>query len=260
MKRQIVLTLLALTALTSLAQLLLQQTHKPVAPDGYSFWTVLPDDYAMTDRPLPVIIYLHGASICGQNLNRVKRYGTLEAIDKGLKIEAIVVAPQNPGGSWKPSKINDILEWVEHEYRVDTTRVSVVGMSLGGYGTMDFAGTYPEKIAAAMALCGGCTLKDQLPLGDLPLWIIHGTGDRAVPVKKSQDVVALLHNNGRDSRLRFDWMRGASHGALARLFYLEETYQWLLSHSTADDGRPVNRDVVITHAMMTQAYTRLYRR
>jgi predicted peptidase len=79
-------------------------------------------------------------------------------------------------------------------------------MSLGGYGTLDFAGTYPEKIAAAIALCGGSTLRDYHKLGDLPLWIVHGTADRAVSVKESQKVVAGMQQLGITSRLRFDWM------------------------------------------------------
>ncbi|MCR4852987.1 MAG: phospholipase, partial [Prevotella sp.] len=147
----------ALAALGLQAQVVKQTTHKGVKNGGYPFWISLPDDYLSHQDSLPVVFFLHGASLCGKNLSRVKTYGTLAAIDMGRNIPAIVVAPQNPGGAWSPKKLDDILEWTKTHYRVDTTRVSVLGMSLGGYGTMDFAGTYPHKIAAAMALCGGCT-------------------------------------------------------------------------------------------------------
>jgi predicted peptidase len=73
----------------------------------------------------------------------------------------------------------DVFDWVKRNYPCDTTRVYVLGMSLGGYGTMDVCGTYPDRIAAGMALCGGTTLKDVSGLGELPFWIIHGTADRA---------------------------------------------------------------------------------
>ncbi len=79
---------------------------------------------------------------------------------------------------------------MEEHYDVDTTRVYVIGMSLGGYGTLDFVGTYPQRVAAAMALCGGSTLKDMSGLADVPFWIQHGTADRAVPVSQSKAVVA----------------------------------------------------------------------
>lgn len=201
-------------------------------PDGYKFWYFIPEDYKIEQHKMPLVIFLHGASLCGKDLMRVRRYGVLHAIDKGMVIPAFVLAPQNPGGAWKPSKINDLLEWAKANYNVDSTRVYVLGMSLGGYGTLDFVGTYPEKVAAAMALCGGCSLKDMSGLGKLPLWIMHGTADRAVGVKESKKVVDYLKGIGQDKLLRFDWLEGGNHGVLARLFYLQKTYDWLISHTT----------------------------
>ena len=201
-------------------------------PGGYNFWYFIPEDYKVEQHKMPLVIFLHGASLCGKDLMRVRRYGVLNAIDKGMVIPAFVLAPQNPGGAWSPSKLNDLLEWAKANYNVDSTRVYVLGMSLGGYGTMDFVGTYPDKVAAAMALCGGCSLKDMSGLGKLPLWIMHGTADRAVGVKESKRVVNYLQERGQDKLLRFDWLEGGNHGVLARLFYLQKTYDWLISHTT----------------------------
>lgn len=223
-------------------------------PGGYNFWVYTPTDYYYTYENTPVIIFLHGQSLCGRDINRVRRYGPLDAIVRGREIPALVIVPQNPGGAWNPAKINDVLEWMKHNYPCDSTRVYVMGMSLGGYGTMDFAGTYPDKVAAAMALCGGSTLKDKSGLGRLPFWIIHGTADRAVPVKHSQSVVKELKDSGNDTRLRYDWLAGASHGALARILYMKKTYEWLFSHSLTDPDRPVRRDISIDKADLTRAY------
>lgn len=227
---------------------------KNVIPGGYNFWVYTPLDYYYTLESTPVIIFLHGQSLCGNDLNKVRRYGPLDAIVMGREIEALVIVPQNPGGSWNPQKINDVLEWTKQNYAMDSTRVYVIGMSLGGYGTMDFAGTYPDKIAAAMALCGGCSLKDKSGLGRLPLWILHGTADRAVSVNQSKTVVSELQRNGNDKRLRYDWMQGASHGALARILYMNKTYEWLFSHSLLDKDRPVNRDIDISTSDFSKAY------
>ncbi len=227
---------------------------KDSIPDGYNFWVYTPLDYYYSLEHTPVIIFLHGQSLCGNNLEKVRRYGPLDAIVKGRQIEALVIVPQNPGGSWNPKKINDVLEWTKKNYAMDSTRVYVIGMSLGGYGTLDFAGTYPDKIAAAMALCGGCTLKDKSGLGELPLWIIHGTADRAVPLKQSKIVVENLQNSNNDSRLKFDWLKGASHGALARILYMNKTYEWLFSHSLLDKGRPVNKNIDIKKSDLSKAY------
>lgn len=231
------------------------QKHN-VAPDTYNFWLYTPDEYD-GKQPLPVVIFLHGRSLCGHDLNKVLRYGTLDAIKRGLLLPCIVIAPQNPGEAWKPRKIINVLNWVTEHYACDTTRVYALGMSLGGFGTMDLAGAYPDKIAAAMALCGGCYLKEQDGLGVLPLWIIHGTADKLVSINESKKVVKRMQDNKLDSRLRYDWLPGASHGALARAFYLKDTYDWLLSHSLRDPERPVNRYVDIDNAILKQAYGEL---
>ena len=227
---------------------------KDVIPGGYNFWVYTPTEYYYTLNETPVIIFLHGQSLCGRDLNRVRRYGPLDAIVKGRQVDALVVVPQNPGGSWNPKKINDVLEWTKKNYAYDSTRVYVIGMSLGGYGTLDFTGTYPDKVAAALAMCGGCSLKDRTPLGKVPLWIIHGTADRAVPISMSKSVVNDLERTGNDSRLRYTWLQGGNHGVPARFFYMRKTYEWLFSHSLLDEGRPVNRETTLDMSDVPTAY------
>lgn len=260
MRRIIFLWLLCMATVMSGAQVpekgRLEAKRKAV-PESYNFWIYTPADYEDDTHPLPLVLFLHGASLCGNNLNRVKRYGVLDAIERGKIVPTLVLAPQNNGGAWNPEKLNRLLQWTEEHYRVDTTRIYVLGMSLGGYGTMDFVGTYPEKVAAAMALCGGCSLRDMSGLGKLPLWIMHGTADRAVSVKQSQKVVDYLQENQADSLLRYDWVQGGSHGILARLFYMQKTYDWLFSHSTKDDPRTIDRTFDIDINDIKQSYEEL---
>ncbi len=228
--------------------------ERGVVSQGYNFWVYEPAEYKTDKHPLPVIVFLHGASLCGNNLQKVRRYGVLDAIDKGLPMPMFVVAPQNSGGAWNPEKICRILDWMERNYAIDTTRVYVLGMSLGGYGTLDFTGAHPERVAAAMALCGGTTLKDMSHLGDVPLWIVHGTADKAVNIKESKKVVEYLQASGRDSLLRYDWLKGAGHGTPARYFYMQKTYDWLLSHSTADSPRELDSQIEITKEDIDNTY------
>ena len=57
----------------------------------YPFWINVPEKENTEKQP--ILIFLHGKSLSGTDLNRVRRYGVLRAMDKGRKIPAIVVAP-----------------------------------------------------------------------------------------------------------------------------------------------------------------------
>lgn len=206
----------------------------------------------------PLIVFLHGASLCGKDLNRVLRYGTLDAIDRGLRLDAYILAPQNPSGAWNPDKLMDMVEWAcRTNQKIDTTRVYVLGMSLGGYGTMDFSAAYPHRIAAAMAICGGATTKQITNLRELPLWILHGTADEAVPINCSDRVVAAMKRGGKPERLIYSRLKGYNHGQPARIFYMEEAYEWLFEHRLTDEGRPVCKDISIGTHNIPHAYRSL---
>lgn len=256
-KRSFLLTVLLGFCLLANAQVGKIETKRGVVDNGYNFLLYLPDDYEPGGHPLPVVLFLHGASLCGNNLDRVRRYGSIAAVEKGKIIPTYIIAPQNPGGAWKPKRLLNILEWVEKNYPVDTTRIYVLGMSLGGYGTLDFVGTYPEKVAAAMALCGGTSLQDVSGLGKVPLWIMHGTADRAVSIQQSKQIVKKLQDMGSDQLLRYDWLQGGNHGILARLFYMQKTYDWLFAHSLADKPRYIDRNFEITKEDIQSTYNDL---
>ena len=206
----------------------------------------------------PLVIFLHGRSLCGNDLNKVLRYGTVDALKKGREIDAYVIAPQNPGTFWKPDNIMNVADWVIDRYPIDTNRIYVLGMSLGGYGTIDLTAAYPHRIAAAMALCGGGSRKDLSGLNEVPLWIIHGTADAAVSVNESRKVVDKMKEAGKTPLLRYDEWKGVNHGALARLFYLEQTYEWLFMHTL--DNRNVDKSISIDHSDTKNAYKDLRRK
>lgn len=234
-----IILLTLLTAISANAQKL--TPHRGDVPGAYNFWLYTPDPSPENEEePKPVVIFLHGASLCGNNLDRVRRYGTIDAIEKGRELDAYVIAPQNPGGSWQPQKVMKIVDWVGENHNIDYDRIYVMGMSLGGYGAIDMAATYPDQIAAAMALCGGGTVKDVSGLNDVPLWIVHGTADRAVSVGQSDKIVNSVKQTGDASRLVYDRVPGMNHSQPARFFYLKDTYDWLMSHSLKDENRPVN--------------------
>ena len=207
MKNILIFVLLFLSNLSTYAQL------KPIYSQAdYAFWLHLPSDSILKTKP-PVLIFLHGKSLSGTDLNRVKRYGIISEIEKGRKIPAIVVAPQTNNG-WSPEKILSVLQFVQRNFNTDTNRVYVAGMSMGGYGTLNFAGAYPELVTAAVALCGGGNVKDGCNLATVPLWIQHGTLDTAVPISESEKIVRAIKNCNGGENLIYTPLKGADHGDL----------------------------------------------
>ncbi|MVZ66826.1 prolyl oligopeptidase family serine peptidase [Sphingobacterium sp. DK4209] len=195
---------------------------------GYSYWVRMPK-VESTKEKIPVIIFLHGRSLSGHDLARVKRYGVLRAIERGKDLEAIIVAPQTSNG-WDPDKVMEVLDKVEQEYPVDKERVYVCGMSMGGYGTMDVAGKYPDRIAAAVAICGGGTLSYACNLTQVPLWIQHGSADRAVPASESKKIYNAIKKCDKDADATLTIIPGGTHGSVERLFHGEKIYDFMFRH------------------------------
>ena len=191
----------------------------------YPFWINVPEKESTEKQP--VLIFLHGKSLSGTDLNRVRRYGVLRAMDKGRKIPAIVVAPQLAKGSWNPDNVLEVLEYVKKNYNVDESRIYVCGMSLGGYGTLHFAGKYADKITAAVAICGGGNVSDGCKLGTIPLWIQHGDKDYIVPVSESQKVVNAIRKCNEKAKLISTIIKGGNHGSVENIFHQDAMYNWL---------------------------------
>jgi predicted peptidase len=223
MKRNLIL-MLFLLMLSAGAQAQLQQMK---GKTEYPFWLYLPADSIVKAKP-PVMIFLHGRSLSGTDLELVKRYGVITEITRGRKIPAIVFAPQvKPGSAWDPDKILKVLDWVQSNYVTDSSRVYVVGMSLGGYGTLHFAGKYPERVTAAVALCGGGNPSDGCNLAQLPLWIQHGKLDNAVPISESEKMVKAITACNGGTNLTYKVYENWGHSQLANVMSSDGMYEWL---------------------------------
>ena len=187
----------------------------------------------------PLVVSLHGASLRGNRITMLSRYGTIAAIQSGLSLPAYVVAPQCPRGQrWQPEKLNRLIELVCKQYPIDTARIYVIGMSLGGYGTFDFVGTYPEKVAAAIALCGGGQTRMAEALSKVPMWVIHGRMDRDVPPSQSQRIVNAICDID-STRCYYTEIEKLGHGALAESYNHSKLYDWLFQHRLAVDAARV---------------------
>ena len=199
----------------------------------YPFWIHVP--IVENEVKQPLLLFLHGKSLSGTDLKKVKHYGVLRAMEKGRKIPAIVVAPQLASGSWNPDKVLELIEYLKLHYPIDTQRIYVCGMSLGAYGTLHFAGKYPEKLTAAVAICGDGNEKDSCKLATIPLWIQHGDADYIVPLKESQKMYDTIKKCEPNADVTFTVIKGGNHGSVERLFHEDALYDWLFSQIKKTD-------------------------
>jgi len=197
---------------------------------GTKYLLFLPGDYGKIDYKWPVIVYLHGASVRGNNINKIKRCGLPWVVEHEKNFPFIVISPQcKSGKNWLDAdKIIALLDEVSSQYSVDTERVYATGLSLGGHGTWNLAQKYPDRFAAIAPLCGRNDTTWAENLKDMPVWVFHGDRDRVCPFKYSKNMVDALKKLGNDPK--FTVYHGSGHDIVTRTYSNEELYMWFLSH------------------------------
>lgn len=208
----------------SISDVFSQKIEKHFKETTYPYYLYLPHDSILNANP-PVMVFLHGRSLSGTTLESLKKYGVMSEIIKGRHFPAIVIAPQTNNG-WNPSSIKEVIDSVRTHYPTDSCRLYVIGMSMGGYGTINFAGTYPDMVTGAVAMCGGGDIRLAEGLSTVPLWVRHGDKDSVTPISESKKIVEAIKQFSSDN-LIFTIDKGLNHGDMARFFRGTEVYDWL---------------------------------
>ncbi len=112
---------------------------------------------------------------------------------------------------------------------VDTRRVYVGGLSMGGMGTFDMLARFPSRFAAAFPICGAGNVKlAKRYAKNTALWIFHGAEDKLVPTFYSQQYFALLKAKGAD--VKYTEYPGVGHNSWDNAFAEPDLLPWLFSH------------------------------
>jgi predicted peptidase len=172
-----------------------------------------------TLRKYPLVIFLHGSGERGNDNDAQLKWGVQAfATDEMMTMyPAIVIAPQCPlGVGWSnfsrtntsrnmqlqatPSKPMELLIALIHDMikkaPIDTNRIYITGLSMGGFGTFDAIERYPNLFAAAMPVCGGGDTSRAASIAHIPIWIVHGSEDGTVNPLYSVDMLQALMKSG----------------------------------------------------------------
>ena len=150
-----------------------------VAPNGKTvgFLEYKPANYASVTTKYPLIIFLHGIVERGNGtteLYRIKTQGIPKNIEAGNKMTFtwngktetfLVVAPQcsKTDTLWYSYYIDAMLNYAKTNLRVDTNRIFLTGLSMGGGGVWMYSSasvTNSSRFAGLVPICGACLMKN----------------------------------------------------------------------------------------------------
>jgi predicted peptidase len=198
-------------------------------PKGYS---------AKAERRWPLILFLHGAGERGTDIWKVATHGPAKNVNGETDFPFIIVSPQCPEHQvWSNDVLLALLDEITAKYAVDTNRVYLTGLSMGGYGTWALGLAHPEKFAAIVPICGGGQMVSVIlssrdkgsALKSLGVWAFHGGKDPIVPLEESQRMVDALRKAGVPD-VKLTVYPEAGHDSWTETYKNPELYNWLLKH------------------------------
>lgn len=196
----------------------------------------LPKDYSSSDSTFPLVLFLHGAGERGTDLEKVKVHGLPKLINEGNEFPFIVVSPQCPENKvWDTDILIALLDEIEATYRIDSNRIYVTGLSMGGNGTWSLAIAQPNRFAAIAPVCGWNMPSDACTIKDMPIWVFHGAKDNVIPIGSSEFMVKRLKSCGSD--VRFTIYPKANHNSWTETYNNDELYIWFLEQSLINTNR-----------------------
>ena len=205
---------------------------------------------------MPLIVILHGIGGCGEDnkgqiLDNDAIIDWVKAQDTGLLEPCCILAPQCPSEipnlMWEIpylEVVNQIVDTVANEYSIDTDRIYITGLSLGGYGVWNLNRMYPDKYAAVVSCCPACVKGTQFDnhiytdgimecapaLVGKPLWLFHSEDDFAIPVEVTKRMAGILDAAGASFRLTiYPEEKGYNHGCWEPAYKTPELFKWLTS-------------------------------
>lgn len=203
-----------------------QQT---VTTENLRYYLYYPSDYDMDeDKDFGLLLFLHGGGESGAALEEIKRNGPPKLLAEGKQFPFLILAPQNPYKKkwWNIHAVNQLLDSIVQDNRVDPKRIYLTGLSRGGSAAWEMAIQYPEKFAALAVICGMAPVPYAHWLDkSLPIWVFHGVEDNVIPVSESDKMVDKLQEMGYD--VKYDRYEGVGHNAWVRAYTTEGLYEWM---------------------------------
>lgn len=206
------------------------------------------------DKKYPLLVFLHGSGERGDDNESQLKWGGNLFLDSANRenFPAIVVFPQCPkDSSWSvrirkkdsagqfsfpvdlpPSKplqlVMSFIDTLVNSGIVDTERIYIGGLSMGGFGTFEILWRRPALFAAAIPICGGGNPQSVKLYGkNFPLWVFHGEKDKVVTPENSRVMVEALKKAG--AKVKYTEYPDVEHDSWVNAFAEPELLSWLFA-------------------------------
>lgn len=225
--------------------------------DTLPYRVLLPKDYN-PKRAYPLFLFLHGAGERGNDNEKQLVHIAPIFLKDSIRdrFPAIVVFPQCSADSYwsnmrsgydsvagkrvfvfnqdtEPTRAMALLlklyQRLGKDYKTDSRRRYVGGLSMGGMGTFELVRRLPGAFASAVAICGGADPASAKALKATAWWIFHGMDDRVVDPQFSIDMANALKVAGTEVRLTL--YPGVDHNSWDPAFGEAELLPWIFDHS-----------------------------
>ena len=231
------------------------ESRKHQAKNGHELnYRLMSPEKIEEGQSYPLVLFLHGAGERGDD-NAAQLVHVVEELatpEMRKRNPCFVLAPQCPEGQkwveidWskptstmpeEPSKplgaTSEVIDTLLESLPVDPDRIYVCGLSMGGYGTWDCVQRWPDRFAAGIPICGGGDPAYAERFTNVPIWVFHGDADRAVPVRRSREMVAKLKElNGNVIYTEYP---GVGHDSWTQTAQNRLTWDWLFAQSRQKD-------------------------
>ena len=204
--------------------------------NGVQFRLRFPTTYnpsANDGKRYPVLVFFHGLGEAGvQTDNEYQLYhgGTVfeNRVNTGA-FDGYVLCLQS-NGSWGAQHdvyVKAILEYMVANNKLDPFRISVNGLSAGGYNSWNYMETYPQFCASALPM-SGISIYDQQYVQSYkytPIWYFQGGLDGAPAQNTADQTTAVINNAG--GNLRYTIYPDLGHGTWDRAWSETDFFPWI---------------------------------
>jgi predicted peptidase len=193
----------------------------------------IPLHYSATTK-YPVIIFLHGVGEGGSDCRANMRVGMAPFVaDQADRFNFIVIFPQSSSGQWGPDSDNAMdviaeLDAVAKAYPgADMDRVSLTGLSTGGYGTWAIGSKFKNRFAALVPMGSSASCFNEAPnLVDMPIRSYHNNGDPFAMMWNDEIMVEKIRSLG--GKAEMFKTNGPGHDCWEIAYGETDLFQWLM--------------------------------